>query len=252
VPLVHWAARDGVLHVTLERPPANALGEPLLEGLGAALTEFEDGPAKVAVFTSAIAGFFAAGADIKHMASLMPEGFQQYGDDLRACLERVAACPKPSIAAIDGLALGGGLELACACSLRFATPRSRLGIPEIKLGLVPGAGGTQRLPRLVGRGRALLMSLTGDEVDGAEAARIGLVDVLVDGDVAEAALAVATKMARRSGPALAALLELADAADEPLAEGLAIEARAVTRLFADGEGREGLTAFVAKRLPVFE
>jgi enoyl-CoA hydratase len=250
--LVGWEVRDGVLCVTLDRPPANALGAPLIEGLNAALAEFEAGAAKVAVFRSAIPGFFAAGADIKHMASLTPEGFRQYGDDLRACLERVAASPKPTIAAIDGMALGGGLELACACSLRFATPGSQLGVPEVKLGLVPGAGGTQRLPRLIGRGRALQMTLTGDEVSGADAAQIGLVDRLVEGDVFAEALTVATRMARRSSAALAELLACADAADEPLADGLAFEAGAVTRLFAEGEGREGLDAFVAKRQPMFE
>jgi enoyl-CoA hydratase len=252
-PIVHWDAVDGVLHIRMARPPANALGAPLLDGLSAAVSHFVDAPEKVAVLSSDLPGFFVAGADIKHMLELTPEEFAQYRDVLRAPIERLAACGKPTIAAIDGLALGGGLELACACSLRFATPASRLGVPEVKLGLIPGAGGTQRLPRLVGRGRALEMTLTGDDIDATEAERIGLVDRLVAGDVIAEALVVATTMARRPASALAALLECADAADDlPHAEAMDVEGAAVVRMLAEGEAREGLSAFVDKRKPVFQ
>ena len=117
-------------------------------------------------------GFFAAGADISTCPSVDAASFGAYGDALRAAVERLAARPAVSVAAIDGLALGGGLELAMACSLRVGGSSARLGLPEVKLGLIPGAGGTQRLPRLVGRGRALDILLTGRQVDAEEASRL--------------------------------------------------------------------------------
>jgi len=171
VPAVGWEApADGVLCIVLERPPANALGLPIVEGLNAAL-EFADGDpgVKVVVVTSRIPGFFAAGADIKHMATVDSAGFHAYGEALRGALARLATAERVSIAAVDGLALGGGLELAMACTLRIGSVAAQFGLPEVKLGLIPGAGGTQRLPRLVGRGRALDIILTGRQVDAAEA-----------------------------------------------------------------------------------
>src|SRR6202022_936432 len=126
-------------------------------------------PAKVIVVSSALDGFFAAGADIKHMSSVDAASFGAYGDALRAAVERLAAHRAVSVAAVDGLALGGGLELAMACSLRVAGSSARLGLPEVKLGLIPGAGGTQRLPHLRCRGRVPDIMLTrsvGDADDG--------------------------------------------------------------------------------------
>ena len=128
------------------RPPANALGLPLIEGLEAALEATRD--AKLLVVAQRIPGFFAAGADIKHMATVDADEFAAYGDALRTLLNRFAAPERISIAAVDGLALGGGLELALACTLRIGTEPAPFGLPEVKLGLIPGAGGTQRLPRL--------------------------------------------------------------------------------------------------------
>jgi len=239
--------RDGVMHVVLDRPPANALGMPLVHGLEAALDALEGGPAKVLVVSSALPRFFAAGADIKHMTALDEEEFARYRDALRSPLERLAACGRPSIAAVDGLALGGGLELAMACTLRFATPRAGFGLPEVKLGLIPGAGGTQRLPRLVGRGRALELMLSGREIDARGAAEIGLVDRLVDGDVVECALSFAHTLAGYSGPAMEAIVACVDAAQLVPQEGMAVEGDAVVRLFADGDGADGLAAFVQSR-----
>lgn len=249
--MVHPTLTDAVLHLTLARPPANALGPPLLSGLQEALDEFDSGPVKVVVVDSELPGFFAAGADIAHMSSLTAETFAGYRDGLRGSIERLAGCGRPTIAAIDGRALGGGLELALACSLRFATPASVLGLPEIKLGLIPGAGGTQRLPRLVGRGRALELMLSGRDVTGAEAAEIGLVDRLVDGDVTAAALDYAAGLAKMSESALSAIVECVEASELPLDRGMAVEAEAIQRTFAEGEGREGIAAFVEKRPPVF-
>jgi enoyl-CoA hydratase/carnithine racemase len=250
-PVVRTTLADGVLHVVLDRPPANALGKPMYAGLDAAVDELEADGAKVAVVSSAIDGFFMAGADLKQMTTCSDEEFLVMRDELRAPLERLAACGKPSIAAIDGLALGGGLELACACSLRFATPRAKLGVPEVKLGIIPGAGGTQRLPRLLGRGRALQLLLLGDEVDGTEAERIGLVERLVDGDVVEEALAVARRLGGYSAQAMKEILDSVRAAELTPAEGMAFEGEAVARTFVEGEARIGVQAFVEKRRPTF-
>lgn len=250
-PVVRTEVRDGVLHVVLSRPPANALGLPILEGLAAAAEELETGPARAAVISSALPGFFVAGADIKHMVALDREGMAAYRDTLRAPIERLAASGFPVIAAIDGLALGGGLELAMACTLRYATPASQLGLPEVKLGLIPGAGGTQRLGRLVGRGRALDILLSARQVPGEEALAIGLVDELVDGDVVAAAHAFAATLARSSAEAVRSIIRCVDASELTPAEGMAIEGEAIVRTFVDGDGREGLTAFIEKRRPNF-
>jgi enoyl-CoA hydratase/carnithine racemase len=237
----------GVFRITLARPPANALGAPLVEGLEAALDALEDSQATVVVVSSDIRGLFAAGADIKQMIGLSVPEFVRYRDAVRSPLERLASCGRPSIAAIDGLALGGGLELAMACSLRFATPDARLGLPEVKLGLIPGAGGTQRLPRLVGRGRALDILLTGREVTGTEAARIGLVDRLVEGDVTAEALAFAAKLARLPASAVEAIITCVDAAETLSDSGMAVEGDAVVRMFEHGDARDGLAAFLESR-----
>jgi enoyl-CoA hydratase len=158
-----------------------------------------------------------------------------------------------SIAAIDGYALGGGLELAMACTMRVATPRSQLGVPEIKLGLLPGAGGTQRLPRIVGPARALGMLLTGRSAGGDEAERIGLVDHLVpDGTAAEAAAELAQRFVAGPSRALAAIVRCVHAArDMPFADGMQVERAEIMSLFENADAREGLAAFLEKRRPTF-
>jgi enoyl-CoA hydratase len=256
VPAVTWeAAGDGVMSIVLERPPANALGLPIVDGLHAALDAADADPGvKVVVVASHIPGFFAAGADIKHMATIDGPGFQAYGDALRGALDRLAAPDRVSVAAVDGLALGGGLELAIACTMRVGSAGARFGLPEVKLGLIPGAGGTQRLPRLVGRGRALDLILTGRQMEAAEAHAIGLIDRLVEDGQAEAeALEIARELAVFSLPALRAVIRTADAAaDLPLHDGIAYEAREEQELFDDGEAREGIAAFLEKRRPRFD
>jgi len=246
-PAVRSSESDGVFHITMERPPANALGAPLVEGLEAALDALEASPARAVVVSSTLPGFFAAGADIKHMSSLEVEDFERYRDALRSPLERLACCGRPSIAAIDGVALGGGLELAMACTLRFATADSRLGLPEVKLGLIPGAGGTQRLPLLVGRGRALEIMLSARAVSGGEAASIGLVDRLVEGDVTAEALAFAEHLAGLSALAVSAILACVEAAAPVTDLGMDLEGGAVAGLFEGGDARAALAAFVESR-----
>jgi enoyl-CoA hydratase len=253
-PVVTWSTDSpGITVVTMDRPPANALGLPILDGLHAAIDAAEQaGDVKVMVITSAREGFFAAGADIKHMSTIDAESFLAYGDRMRAVNDRLAASPWLSIAAVDGLALGGGLELAMACTLRVAGPRARLGLPEVKLGLIPGAGGTQRLTQLVGRGRSLDIMLTARQVGAEEALRIGLVDRLADDDVVKTALELAGELVGSSLPAQLAVVRTVDAAFEmPLAEGIAYERAQEQGLFEDGEAAEGIAAFVAKRPPNF-
>jgi enoyl-CoA hydratase len=245
--VVQIAERDGVLHVVMGRTPANALGPPLLEGLESALDALEGGSGKVLVVSSAVPGFFAAGADIKYMSTLDSSQFEAYRDALRSTLERLAACGRPTIAAVDGRALGGGLELAMACTLRFATASSRLGLPEVKLGLIPGAGGTQRLPRLIGPGRALELLLSGRDIDGSKAAAIGLVDVLVEADVTGSALEFAAGLARSPGPALEAIIACVEASQIAPERGMELEGYAVARLFADGHADAGFAAFLDKQ-----
>ena len=252
--VVTWRRESpGVWVVTLDRPPANALGVPILEGLHAAIDTAEQaGDVKVMIVTSALDGFFAAGADIKHMSSIDAQSFMGYGDKMRAVNDRLAGAPWVSIAAVDGLALGGGLELAMACTMRVSGPRGWFGLPEVKLGLIPGAGGTQRLSRLVGRGRALDIMLTARQVRADEALAIGLVDRLADGDVVKEAFALAGELAAASLPAQLAVVRAVNAAFElPLGEGLRYEALLEQGLFVDGEAAEGIRAFIAKRAPDF-
>jgi enoyl-CoA hydratase/carnithine racemase len=254
-PAVSWSKDGAAFVVTLSNPPANQLGAALIGGVDAALDSFAGSPARVLVISSGVDGYFAAGADIKLMAAADPAAFSAYGASLRRLLDRIAGLDRPSIAAIDGRALGGGLELALACSLRVGSERALLGLPEPKLGLIPGAGGTQRLPRLVGRGRALDIMLTGRDVDAREACAIGLIDRLADGDgdgALAAALTLAGQLAALSRPALAAILGCVDDAGElPVRDGMAREAQRVESLFDSPDGQEGLAAFLARRPPRF-
>jgi enoyl-CoA hydratase/carnithine racemase len=253
--VVSWEQReDGILSIVLDRPPANALGRPIIDGLNAALDHADATPEiRALLVSSGIPGFFAAGADIKHMASTDAEAFADYGRALRGPLARLASTSRLSIAAIDGLALGGGLELALACTLRVGSTRAAFGLPEVKLGLIPGAGGTQRLPRLIGRGRAMDMILTARTVDAEEAYAIGLIDRLTPPGQAEAtARALASELRRLSQPALHAVIRSVNAAaDLSMGEGMQREATEEHALFTRGEAREGIAAFLEKRPPRF-
>jgi enoyl-CoA hydratase/carnithine racemase len=254
--VVTWVSvAPGITRIDLARPPANALGLPILQGLDAAVDAAEaSGDVRILIIASTIPGFFAAGADIKLMASTDFAGFEEYGDALRATIERIAASDILTVAAIEGVALGGGLELAAACTMRVAGADARFGVPEVRLGLIPGAGGTQRLPRLIGRARAIDLVLTARQMEAPEALATGLIDRLVDaGGALDAALELAVQLGTSSHAALLAGLRSIDAADDlPLAAGNAFERTEIGKLFTDGEGREGIAAFVEKRTPNFE
>lgn len=245
---------DGVFLVRMANPPVNALAPALLDGLDEALDTAEKKRARAIVIASATPRFFAAGADIKTMADVDRDGFVAYGRRLRSTVERVAALDVPTIAAIEGSALGGGLELALACTLRVAAHGGKLGLPEAKIGLIPSAGATQRLPRYVGRGRALDLMLTARLLDAEEAREIGLVDRVAEaGQAEELAVALATRLAGLSAPVLTDLIRLVDASFEvPVSEGLAGEVTRVEALFDGPDAREGMRAFLEKRPPRFE
>src|ERR1700733_1272471 len=211
---VTWNRDGAIVEIVLDRPPANALGLEIIAGLHTVMDYAEAVDAKVLVLASAVDGFFAAGADIKHMSAVDSASFREYGDALRGALERLAALPLVSVGAVDVRGLGGGLELAMACTLRVGAARARLGLPEVKLGLIPGAGGTQRLPRLIGRGRALDLMLTGRQVGADEAFRIGLIDRLAEPGNTPHALAwqLAGELASASTPPHLAGVRTASAA----------------------------------------
>ena len=251
---VGYEFADGVTTITLSRPPANALGEPIIAGLAAAFDQAEADNSAVIVITSAVSGFFAAGADLTLFDNLDQAGFLDYLDRLRAQIERAHTGPWVSIAAVDGHALGGGLELAMACTMRVASAGAKLGVPEVKLGLLPGAAGTQRLPRLVGRGDAIDLLLTGRSVGGSEALQMGLIDRLAGEGVSavEAAGVLAASLAHGPREAYQAILDCVDAAAQSdLGTGMQFERDQVARLFESPDGREGVQAFLEKRRPSF-
>jgi len=244
---------DGVMVVTMNHGPANPLSPVLLDGLHAACDAAErSGDVKVMIIDSAIEGFFAAGADIKHLTTIDATSFTAYGNLMRGANDRLECSGWLSIAAVDGVALGGGLELALACTFRVSGTAARFGLPEVKIGLIPGAGGTQRLPRLVGRGRALDIVVTGRQIAAGEAHAMGLVDRLTTGSALDAALELAAQLTTSSLPAQLAGVRAVNAAFElALAEGIQYELEQEQDLFERGEAAEGLRAFVEKRRPNF-
>ena len=246
---------DGIAVVTLTRPDRlNAIGTDTLAALDAALTQLEADASVLAFVVTGEGRAFCAGADIDELAGLDgAAGFARFVRAFTDVLDRLERNPKPSVAAVDGAALGGGLELALACDLRVASDRARLGVPEIRLGLLPGAGGTQRLPRLLPRGVALQMLLTGAPLGAADAHRLGLVNEL-SGDAP--ALVVAERLARElaAGPPLAlstAKRLVQRGATLPLPSAIELEREMVAALFATEDAAEGLAAFRAKRTPEF-
>jgi len=245
--------REEFALLTLNRPQAlNALSFAIIARIGAAFDEVAQSDARALIITGVGPKAFCAGADIKELRGrdlMAQRRGAELGQAVFAKLDRLAV---PSIAAINGYAFGGGLELALACSFRLATRSAKLGLPEIKLGLVPGYGGTQRLPRVVGEARALEMILTGRTVDAEEAERIGLVHRLIDGDPVAAAIGFARTFSGYSLPALGfARAAVQRALSVPLAEGLRSETDLGTQAFRMEDAEEGMAAFAEKRTPVF-
>jgi len=240
--------------ITLNRPEAlNALSFALIRELGRAFDEVATSDARALLITGAGAKAFCAGADIKELTG-RPLADQKRGAEFgQATFAKLDRLPMPSVAIINGYAFGGGLELALACTFRLATRNAKMAFPEIKLGLIPGYGGTQRLPRVVGEARALELIMTGRTVDAEEAARLGLVNRLLDGDPVAAGVAFAREFSGYSLPALGFAREaVARALDTPLTEGLKIEADLSTLAFQTGDAAEGMSAFMEKRKARFK
>ena len=240
--------------ITLNRPDAlNALSFALIRDLGRALDEVAASDARALLITGAGAKAFCAGADVKELTGRSLTAQKQGAELGQATFSKLDRLPIPSLAVINGYAFGGGLELALACTLRIATRNASMGLPEIKLGLIPGYGGTQRLPRVVGEARALEMIMTGRTVDAEEALRTGLVNRLVDGDPVEQGIAYAREFSGHSLPVLGLAREAVKRAlDTPLNEGFRIEADLSTLAYQTRDATEGMAAFIAKRKPMFE
>jgi enoyl-CoA hydratase len=248
--LVEQTGRVGV--ITLNRPEAlNALNSGLLADVVAAATDFDLDPGVGAIVITGSARAFAAGADIKEMAS--QDFMDMYLADWFAGWDRLVAVRTPLIAAVAGHALGGGCELALLCDFILAADTAKFGQPEIKLGVIPGIGGSQRLTRAVGKAKAMEMILTGRTIDAAEAERAGLVARIVPAaDLLDEAMATATTIAGMSLPIAMMAKEVVNAAFETqLAAGIHFERRVFHSTFATGDQKEGMLAFIEKRAPNF-
>ncbi|MBW9208311.1 enoyl-CoA hydratase/isomerase family protein [Mumia sp. zg.B21] len=244
--LVRLEVSDGVGTIRLDRPKMNAISAQLQTELAECAVEASARDDVAAVVVYGGERVFAAGADIKEMADLTYPQMNVRAQQLQASLNAVAAIPKPTVSAITGYALGGGCELAMCTDVRFAADNAKLGQPEILLGIVPGAGGTQRLPRLVGPAKAKDLMFTGRQVDAAEALAIGLVDrVLPAASVYEEAVAWARQFVGGASLALRAVKEAVDRGLEvDLVTGLEIERHAFAALFATEDQKTGMRSFI--------
>ena len=246
---------DGVTMVSIHRPPVNALGNQLLDELDKAVDQLNADPkTKAIVLVSAIPNVFIAGVDLKEMAALTtPEAIIQVIRKGQAVFNKIENSDKPVIAAIHGACVGGGQELIMACHIRVASDRTRFAQPEITLGIIPGFGGSQRLPRLVGASRATELILTGDLITPQEAFRIGLINRMVsDGALVKTAREIAKKIARHGLPAIrASMRAIREGLDKSLPEGMKAEEEAFKTITGTNDMKEGIRAFMEKRQPKF-
>ena len=247
---------DRVATVVLNHPPANALSSAVMAEIDDTFVELASVEAVKAIVFTGAGSLFISGADIKEVAGITNAAMgKMMTAQGQRVLDRIEQMEKPVIAAINGLfCLGGGLELAMACHIRVAGERVRLGQPEIDLGIIPGFGGTQRLPRLVGQAKAIELILTGEKVTAVEAKAIGLVNKVVpDAEVVKHAQGLAKKIAGKSAVAVrAALRAIREGAGKPLAEGQAIESALFGQVCESADKKEGLIAFLEKRQPKFQ
>lgn len=248
--------RDDVAYLTVNRPDKlNALNATLISELGHAAEQLASDPSvRGVILAGAGPKAFVAGADISELAAQGPLDGKARARAGQAVFRRFEAMDKPVVAAVNGFALGGGCELAMACHIRIASDTAKFGQPEVKLGLLPGYGGTVRLPRLVGKGRALELLLTGTIIDAAEALRIGLVNRVVPADrLIEEAGTLVRAMLDQGPLAVRAVLEAVDAGYEmSQADALLLEANLFGLLSSSADMREGTQAFLEKRKPAFE
>lgn len=249
-----FTVADRIATITVNRPDKlNALNDATIAELGVAIDEAVGRADVGGVLLTGAGRSFVAGADISELQSQSPLEAQRRARAGQQIFRRFETSPKPTMAVINGFALGGGCELAMACHVRIASDKAKLGQPEVKLGIVPGYGGTQRLPRLVGRGAALRLLLTGDMIDATEAHRLGLVDQVVAPDALLAtATALMASMINNAPLALAGCIQAVDRGlPLSLDEGCTIESDYFGLLSSTEDMKEGMTAFLEKRAPVF-
>ena len=252
--VVRYEERGRVAWITLDRPDKlNALNRTVFAPLGHALERLEASEQAVVGVLTGEGRAFAAGADIQDYVGISVQDYRAFMDVGRAVTDRIAALRKPVIAAVRGFALGGGFELVLACDLVVAADNARFGLPETKLGLVPGGGGTQRLPRLVGRMRATELMITGRFLTAAEALDWGIVNQVVPKDeLPAAAAAMAEAVAAQAPGAVATIKRIGrEGADAPLPTALSLEQDATARLIVSDDALEGIAAFIEKRPPSF-
>jgi len=253
--IVFEPADDGIATLTMNRPAKlNALNAETMSELDHVIARFESEPAiKALLITGAGEKAFVAGADISELAEI--DGFASTLKSARGqrIFRRLELISKPSVAAINGFALGGGLELAMSCTMRVASPNAKLGQPEVKLGIIAGYGGTQRLPRLVGRAKAMELLLTADMIDAAEAHRIGLVNHVVEsGELLEFCRALLKRVLANGPVAIGLTMQAIDVGlNCGIEEGLRFETAAFGITAATDDRREGTRAFLEKRAAVF-
>ncbi len=252
--LLLYSVTDRIATITVNRPDKlNALSGAVIGELGAAIDQAVSDPDVGGVILTGAGRAFIAGADISELAGQTPREGVARARAGQAVFDRFERSPKPTIAAINGFALGGGCELAMACHLRIAGEFAKFGQPEVKLGIVPGYGGTQRLPRLVGTGRALQLLMTAEVIDAAEAYRIGLANKVVpNAELIPTATAMLHAMLANGPLALSACIDaVMRGQDMSLADALAYEADHFGTLSATSDTKEGMQAFLEKRPPVF-
>ncbi len=247
---------DGIAKVILNRPDKlNALNSTVYQELYDVFESVENDPeVKVVILTGSGDRAFAAGSDVAEMQNMGPLEVQKFMGTIRKTSDFIYALTKPTIAAISGYALGGGCELAMCCDLRIASEKAKFGQPEINLGLIPGASGTQRLPRLVGAARAKEMIFIGEQIDAATALNLGLVNKVVTPEkLMDEAMEWAGKLAAKSGPVLAmAKMAINTGLDTDLGSGLSMETKCNAVCFATYDRKEGMDAFLEKRKAVFK
>ena len=246
---------DGVAVVTINRPPANALSRALILEVDALLDKVEHDESVRVIVLHGEGKFFSAGADIKEFTSVTTgEEFSKLAASGQEVFERLEQFSKPVIAAIHGAALGGGLELAMACHIRFVTESAKLGMPELQLGLIPGFAGTQRLPRYVGMPKAAEMLLTSDPISGVEAAQLGLANqAFTDEELLPKSMELAKKIAKKSPVAVKFALQMLQySKSSSYYEGVKAEADSFGNVFISEDAKEGIQAFLEKRVPVFK
>ena len=252
--LLTLAVADRIATITVNRPDKlNALNDALMVELGQVIDEVVMSSGVGGIIVTGAGRAFVAGADIAELRAKSKEQMLELARRGQGVFGRFESSPKPVVAAVNGFALGGGCELALACHVRIASEQAKFGQPEVKLGIIPGYGGTQRLTRIAGKGRALQLLLTGEIVDANEAFRIGLANkVVAPAMLMEAARGVVTAMMANGPLALARCIEVVNrGADLPLDDACALEARVFSELAATEDMREGTSAFLEKRAPAF-